>query len=79
MSSAPTTNFNPFDPEQIRDPYPVYHRLRDETPIVMIAELLGIERERRDSTQSLSENGVKSVWRSNQSSFSWRFSQFTMA
>ncbi len=33
MSSAPTTDFNPFDPEQIRDPYPAYRRLRDETPI----------------------------------------------
>ncbi len=79
MSSGPTTDSNPFNLEQIRDPYPADRRLRDETPIIMIAELLGIERERRDSTQSLSENGVKSVWRSNQSSFSWRFSQFTMA
>ena len=33
MSSAPKTDFNPFDPEQIRDPYPAYRRLRDETPI----------------------------------------------
>ena len=33
MTSAPQTAFNPFDPEQIRDPYPAYRRLRDETPV----------------------------------------------
>ena len=33
MTSAPPTAFNPFDPEQIRDPYPAYRLLRDETPV----------------------------------------------
>jgi cytochrome P450 len=33
MARVPTTSFNPFDPDAIRDPYPAYRRLRDETPV----------------------------------------------
>jgi cytochrome P450 len=33
MATAPTTDFNPFDPALHHDPYPAYRRLRDETPV----------------------------------------------
>ena len=32
-SRVPTTSWNPFDPDSIRDPYPAYRRLRDEAPV----------------------------------------------
>lgn len=32
-AAAPTTSFDPFDPDYIRDPYPVLARMRIETPV----------------------------------------------
>jgi cytochrome P450 enzyme len=33
MSGAETIRFEPFDPDYVADPYPVYRRLREEAPI----------------------------------------------
>jgi cytochrome P450 len=39
MPSAPSVEFEPYDPAFAADPYPVYARLREETPIFYSSEL----------------------------------------
>jgi cytochrome P450 len=57
MSTAPPAEFHPYDPAFAADPYPVYARLREQSPICQSAEIGATLVTRFDNVRSLVVDG----------------------